>query len=250
MLAQVATQRGIVENIKDDAGEPEGPAEPAAPLRDEAVTGHGFNVHASLTIAAEDDLGRERLCRYGLRPPFSLSRFRMLRDGRISYRVKKSARRSVRCRIMTPVECIARLCALVPLHVTRSRASMACLAPRAKLRSRIVPQLPPHATPPCASSPGDSQGTQRCAVQDARASKDDLRDQQLEAKSRKRGTKNLERTALRAKVTHEDRGVEDDAHRSDRLDVGRTIRAHRRRLGRLRPTAQDELQRRDLTLGE
>jgi hypothetical protein len=71
-------------------------------------------LHASLTIAAEDDLGRERRCRYGLRPPFSLARFRVLRDGRISYRVKKSSRRAARCRIMAPIECIARLCTLVP----------------------------------------------------------------------------------------------------------------------------------------
>ena len=85
MLAQLATQRGTVENVKDDTGASDKPAEPAAPLQDEAVTRHGFNMHASLTIAADDDLGRERLCRYGLRPPFSLSRFRVLRDGRISY---------------------------------------------------------------------------------------------------------------------------------------------------------------------
>lgn len=32
------------------------------------MTRHGFNLHASLTIGADDDLGRERLCRYGLRP--------------------------------------------------------------------------------------------------------------------------------------------------------------------------------------
>jgi hypothetical protein len=60
------------------------------PLRDEAVTRHAFNMHASLTVAADGDLGRERLCKYRLRPPFSLSRLRVLRDGRISYRVKKS----------------------------------------------------------------------------------------------------------------------------------------------------------------
>ena len=84
VLAQLATQRGVLENVKEDTGESEGPAEPAAPFVDvdEAVTRHGFNLHASLTIDADDDLGRERLCRYGLRPPFSLSRFRVLRDGR------------------------------------------------------------------------------------------------------------------------------------------------------------------------
>jgi hypothetical protein len=84
-----------------------------SPFVDEAVTRHGFNLHASLTIDADDELGRERLCRYGLRPPFSLSRLRVLRDGRISYRVK-SSRRVSRCRIMTPASFLARLCALVP----------------------------------------------------------------------------------------------------------------------------------------
>ena len=153
ILAMLGTQRGIVENFKDDTGESEGPAEPAAPLVDEAVTRHGFNLHASLTIGADDDLGRERLCRYGLRPPFSLSRFRVLRDGRISYRVKKSARRTSRCRIMTPVECIARLCALVPPPRYPLTRFHGVLAPRAKLRPRIVPKLPSTATRPCVASP-------------------------------------------------------------------------------------------------
>jgi hypothetical protein len=143
VLADVATQRGTVENVKDDSGQSEGPAEPAAPASiDEAVTRHGFNLHASLTIHADDDLGRERLCRYGLRPPFSLSRFRVLRDGRISYRVKKSSRRVSPCRIMTPVECIARLCALVPPPRYPLTRFHGVLAPRAKLRPRIVPKLP------------------------------------------------------------------------------------------------------------
>jgi hypothetical protein len=153
MLAMLGTQRGTVENVKDATGESEGPAEPATPLVDQAVTRHGFNLHASLTIADDDDLGRERLCRYGLRPPFSLSRFRVLRDGRISYRVKKSARRTSRCRIMTPVECIARLCALVPPPRYPLTRFHGVLAPRAKLRPRIVPKLPLTATRTAFSTP-------------------------------------------------------------------------------------------------
>jgi hypothetical protein len=151
VLAQVATQRGTLENVKPDTGESEGPAELAAPLVDEAVTSHGFNMHASLTIAADDDLGRKRLCRYGLRPPFSLSRLR-LRDGRISYRVKKSSRRVSRCRSMTPVECIARLCALVPPPRYPLTRFHGVLAPRAKLRRRVVPKLPESAARVCTSA--------------------------------------------------------------------------------------------------
>src|SRR5690606_7956822 len=102
--------------------------------------------------AADDDLGRERLCRYGLRPPFSLSRFRVLRDGRISYRVKQSSRRVSRSRILTPVECIARLCALVPPPRYPLTRFHGVLAPRAKLRSRVVPKMPESATRTCASA--------------------------------------------------------------------------------------------------
>ena len=152
VLAELATQRGTVENVKDDTGESDGPAEPAAPVRDEAVTRHGFNLHASLTIDAHDDLGRERLCRYGLRPPFSLSRMRVLRDGRISYRVKKSSRRLSRCRIMTPVECIARLCALVPPPRYPLTRFHGVLVPRAKLRPPVVPKMPEGTAAPCPSS--------------------------------------------------------------------------------------------------
>jgi hypothetical protein len=54
-LAELATQRGTLENVKDDTGECEGPVEPTGPLRDGAVTRHGFNLHASVTIAAGDD---------------------------------------------------------------------------------------------------------------------------------------------------------------------------------------------------
>lgn len=42
VLAELATQRGTVENLKDDTGESDGPAEPAAPAQDEALTRHDF----------------------------------------------------------------------------------------------------------------------------------------------------------------------------------------------------------------
>jgi len=141
VLARIGAQRGTVRTVSDDGAPEPGGAHPA-PVRDEAVKRQGFNLHASLTIAADDDLGRERLCRYGLRPAFSLARLRVLRDGTISYRVKKSSRRASRCRLMTPVECLARLCALIPPPRYPLTRFHGVLAPRAKLRPRIVPKLP------------------------------------------------------------------------------------------------------------
>ena len=148
-LALAGTQRGTLEKRRDD-GEAEGDAadvRASAPKTD-AVTHLGFNLHASVTIAANDDFGRERLFRYGLRPPFALSRMRMLSDGRVAYRVKKAGRGKASYRIMTPVECIARLCALVPPPRYPLTRFHGVLAPRSALRARVVPKLPTRA-PAC-----------------------------------------------------------------------------------------------------
>jgi hypothetical protein len=47
-----------------------------------AVERDGFNLHAAVRIEAGDDFGRERLLRYGARPPLSLERLRRLPGGR------------------------------------------------------------------------------------------------------------------------------------------------------------------------
>lgn len=52
-----------------------------------AVEHDGFNLHAGVRVEAGDDLGRERLARYALRPPLSLERLRRLPGGRIAYRL-------------------------------------------------------------------------------------------------------------------------------------------------------------------
>jgi len=77
----------------------------------DAVEHHGFNVEASVHIDGDDDIGRERLCRYGARPPLSLDRLRHLPGGRLAYRVKNAGRGRSKARIMTPLELLARLSA-------------------------------------------------------------------------------------------------------------------------------------------
>ena len=49
----------------------------------------GFDVHCAVRIAAEDDLGRERLLRYCMRRSFALDRIEQLPDGRIAYRASR-----------------------------------------------------------------------------------------------------------------------------------------------------------------
>src|SRR6201999_344804 len=65
---------------------------------------------------------------------------------------ERSARRTSRCRIMSPVECIARLCALVPPPRYPLTRFHGVLAPRAKLRHRVVPKMPEGTAAACPSS--------------------------------------------------------------------------------------------------
>jgi hypothetical protein len=50
----------------------------------------GFSLHAGTTAGALDRRGPERLCRYGLRSSFALSRLSVKDDGTLRYRLKRS----------------------------------------------------------------------------------------------------------------------------------------------------------------
>ena len=116
--ARLAMGRGAVRTVADDPDPAEGGGEGAlgaeAPPDAGAFEHGGFNLHASVAIAGDDDVGRERLMRYGARPPFALERFRRLPGGRIAYRIKKVRGGRSKLRVMTPLELLARLAAIVP----------------------------------------------------------------------------------------------------------------------------------------
>ena len=147
-LAMLAMQRGTFETIRDakDGSDDEDDASSATRKQGNVVTHLGFNLHAAVTLAAHDDMGRERLCRYGARPPFSLAKLRLLKDGNVAYLVKKVGRGRAKRRVMDPVEFLARLSALIPPPRFPLLRFAGVLAPRSKWRALIVP-LPPSATP-------------------------------------------------------------------------------------------------------
>ena len=153
MLAQVAAGRGTFETVQgchDDVRTSSSERNPRPLHCDGAVSFCGFSLHAPVRIAA-DDRGRERLFRYCLRPLFSLDRLHLLTDGRYGYTVKKCGRRASRGRNMTPVECLARLCALVPPAYYPSTRFQGVIAPRARLRKAIVDQPPRDVRPYCSA---------------------------------------------------------------------------------------------------
>ena len=75
---------------------------------------HGYSLYAGNAIDADDKDARERLLRYCLRAPLSLERLSIGPDGNVTYQVKATRHGNETQRIMTPLQFMARLVALVP----------------------------------------------------------------------------------------------------------------------------------------
>jgi hypothetical protein len=102
----------------------------------------GFNVHAGILVRAGDREGLERLCRYGARPPFSLERLSMLADGRVAYLLRKPRRNGATHLVMTPVQLLARIAALIPPPRFPLQRLSGVFAPRSQLRAAVIPRGP------------------------------------------------------------------------------------------------------------
>jgi hypothetical protein len=99
----------------------------------------GVSVHANVAVPAHDRRRRERLCRYGARPPVATERLSRLDDGRLLYRLKHRWRDGTTHVVFTPQELVEKLAALIPpprFHLVRYHG---VLGPCASERDRIVP---------------------------------------------------------------------------------------------------------------
>ena len=146
--AALACRRGLVREVGEpDADVTAAPID-APPREGGAVDVDGFNLHASVSIDGDDDRGRELLCRYAARPPLALGRLRALPGGKLAYRVKTFRGGRAKVRVMTPLELLARLAALVPPPRYPLVRYHGVLAPRSSWRSAVVPkprtEVPPH----------------------------------------------------------------------------------------------------------
>jgi len=160
--AVVAMQRGQIGALLDQHDEGDHvPGHGSAPASERAFEHDGFNVHASVRIAAQDDLGRERLCRYAARPPLALDRLRRLPDGRMAYRIKKLQGARAKHRIMSPLQFLARLSALVCPPRYPLLRYFGVLGPRSSWRRDVVPKAPAP-LPACRNrkTPGKSAAAQ------------------------------------------------------------------------------------------
>jgi hypothetical protein len=107
----------------------------------------GFTLHAARTVAQDDREALERLCRYGLRAPFSLDRFSWGPDGCVRYRLPKpwSSPKGHTELHLAPLSLLRRLAALLPAPYLNLIRYHGLFANRSRFRPRIPPP-PPHLT--------------------------------------------------------------------------------------------------------
>jgi len=124
------------------------------------ATVSGFSLHANVAVAARDRQRLERLVRYCARPPLAIERLEPLADGRVLYRFKRPWRNGTTHMVLTPLELLEKLAALVPrpkIHLVRYHG---ILAPAAKSRAAIVPlAAAPDAESDAVSHPGCSSSS-------------------------------------------------------------------------------------------
>jgi hypothetical protein len=104
---------------------------------------NGFSLHAAVRCAADDRQALEQLCRYITRPALANERVQTNAAGQVVLKLKTAWRDGTTHLVMSPLEFMQRLAALVPrprLHLIRFHG---VLAPNAKLRALVVPQEVP-----------------------------------------------------------------------------------------------------------
>ncbi len=124
----------------------------------------GFSLHAAVRCGPDDRQALEQLCRYITRPALANERVQTNAAGQVVLKLKTPWRDGTTHLVMSPLEFMPRLAALVPrprLHLIRFHG---VLAPNAKLRAQVVPQEPDRPTQAAAPSSArrSARTTGRC----------------------------------------------------------------------------------------
>jgi hypothetical protein len=126
------------------------PTQEAPPTPGCCVNKQGFSLHAEVCCAAHQRKKLEHLCRYITRPAIANERLALNRAGQVVLTLKTPYREGTTHIVMSPLEFIQRLAALVPrprLHLIRFHG---VLAPNARLRPEIIPNVPVNVNTPSA----------------------------------------------------------------------------------------------------
>ena len=123
----------------------------------------GFSLHAAVRCGADDRQTLEQLCRYITRPAPANERVRTNAAGQVVRKLKTPWRDGTTHLVMSPLEFMQRLAALVPrprLHLIRFHGA---LAPNAKLRVLVVPLVVPQEPEPAAQEAKAAECEANCA---------------------------------------------------------------------------------------
>lgn len=104
--------------------------------------GGGFSLDASVCIEGHDRAGLERLLRYCARPPFALEHLHTLDAGHLLYHNPKPRSDSPRELVLTPMELIDKIAALIPLPRAHRHRYYGVLAPNSPLRGAVTALAP------------------------------------------------------------------------------------------------------------
>jgi hypothetical protein len=102
----------------------------------------GFSLHAEVRLAMNRRQKLEQLCRYITRPAIANERLKLNRTGDVVLQLKSPYRDGTTHIVMTPLEFMQRLAALVPRPRLNLIRFHGVLAPNAKLRPQIIPGKP------------------------------------------------------------------------------------------------------------
>ena len=102
------------------------------------ANGGGFSVDASVRIGADDRAGLERLLRYCARPTFALERLQAAGPDRVVYRLPKSAIDGRTELVLTPLEFLEPIAALIPPPRRHRHRYHGVLAPNSTLRQTVT----------------------------------------------------------------------------------------------------------------
>ena len=114
--------------------------------------GGGFSLDASVRLEAHNRSGLERLLRYCARPPFAADRLEALDAQRLIDHLPKPSMDGQTQIILSPLELIGRIAALVPPHRYHRHRDSGVLAPNSPLRPAVT-ALAPHPEAPAPETP-------------------------------------------------------------------------------------------------
>ena len=106
------------------------------------VHGGGFSVDASVCINQKDRAGLERLLRYCARPPFALEHLQQLDAEHLVYHSPKPGLDGASDLVLTPLELIGKIAALVPPPRSHRHRYYGVLAPNSPLRAAVIALAP------------------------------------------------------------------------------------------------------------